>query len=108
MIKDGIALEAKKMVQIVNETIEEEVDCCAGDLKVVKFDLESLVADFVIEVLGSMGVSDYVTCMDIEDGKLICELNSKRIEIEHRIQEREWEQERNDLMQEYFNSRGVY
>ena len=46
--------------------------------------------------------------MDIEDGKLICELNSKRIEIEHRIQEREWEQERNDLMQEYFNSRGVY
>ena len=54
MIKDGIALEAKKMLQIVNETIEEEVDCCAGDLKVVKFDLESLVADFVIEVLDSM------------------------------------------------------
>jgi hypothetical protein len=45
--------------------------------------------------------------MDVEDGKLLLEINSNRIQMEWNEEKRRNEKEQEELIREYWGSRGV-
>ena len=105
---EELFLGIKKIEKTINEKIKEEINESWGDLQVVKIDFEDLVADFILDLLDVAAISDYVTCMDVEGGKLLLEINSNRIQMEWNEEKRRNEKEQEELVREYWNSRGVY
>ena len=45
--------------------------------------------------------------MDVEDGKLLLEINSNRIQMEWNEEKRRNEKEQEELIREYWDSRGI-
>ena len=84
----------------------EEITDAWGELSTVEMNFEELFTDYIIEQLDE-GLTDYVTCIDIVDGKLVLELNSCRIREEFTFRKRQSEQEQKELINEYWSSRGV-
>jgi hypothetical protein len=105
---DEIFLGIKKIEKTINETVKERIEESWGDLQVIKIDFEDLVADFILDLLDVAAISDYVTCMDVEGGKLLLEINSNRVQMERNEEKRRNEKEQEELIREYWNSRGVY
>ena len=100
-------LGIKKIEKKINEIVKEEIETSWGDLQVIKIDFEDLVADFVLDLLDVIAISDYVTCMDVQDGKLLLEIDSNRVQMEWNEEKRRNEKEQEELIREYWNSRGV-
>ena len=90
---DEIFLGIKKIEKTINETVKERIEESWGDLQVIKIDFEDLVSDFILDLLDVAAISDYVTCMDVEDGKLLLEINSNRIQMEWNEEKRRNEKE---------------
>ena len=104
---EEIFLGIKKIEKKINEIVKEEIETSWGDLQVIKIDFEDLVADFVLDLLDVAVISDYVTCMDVQDGKLLLEINSNRIQMEWNEEKKRNEKEQEELIREYWDSRGV-
>lgn len=93
----------------INAVVEDDVEDAISDLKsleVVKLDLETLVNDMVISILDELNLSDYIESIDVDEGKVLLEVNSSRIREEAKQQHQDWEDESKTIVMEWFRSRG--
>lgn len=93
----------------INAVVEDDVEDAISNLKsleVVKLDLETLVNDMVISILDELNLSDYIESIDVDEGKVLLEVNSSRIRKEAEQQHQDWEDESKAIVMEWFRSRG--
>lgn len=102
------------MIQYVEKTINNVVadEIEKGLLseeapKVIKLPIDELLGDTIIAILDALSLSNYILEKDVEGEFLTLQIDEKRCLNEYQKQLTEWKRERDELVREYFSSKGV-
>lgn len=101
----------KYIEKTINGVVEDEIE--KGLLneeapKEIKLPIDELLGDTIIALLDALSLSSYILEKDIEGGFLTLQIDEKRCLNEYRKQLNEWKRERDELVKEFFNNKGVY
>ena len=95
----------------INDVVADEIE--KGLLneespKVIKLPIDELLGDTIIAFLDVLSLSSYILEKDVEGEFLTLYIDEKRCLNEHQKQLTEWKSERSELVNRYFNDKGVY
>ena len=95
----------------INDVVADEIE--KGLLneespKVIKLPIDELLGDTIIAFLDVLSLSSYILEKDIEGEFLTLQIDEKRCLNEYQKQLTEWKSERSELVNRYFNDKGVY
>lgn len=76
--------------------------------KEIKLPIDELLGDTIIALLDVLSLSNYIVEKDVEGEFLTLQIDEKRCLNEYRKQLSEWKRERDELVKEFFNNKGVY
>lgn len=101
----------KYVEKTINGVVEDEIN--SGLLneeapKVIKLPIDELLGDVIIAILDDLSLSNYILEKDVEGEFLTLQIDEKRCLNEYQEQLTEWKSERDELVKEYFSSKGVY
>ena len=95
----------------INDVVADEIE--KGLLneespKVIKLPIDELLGDTIIAFLDVLSLSSYILEKDVEGEFLTLQIDEKRCLNEYQKQLTEWKSERSELVNRYFNDKGVY
>ena len=95
----------------INDVVADEIE--KGLLneespKVIKLPIDELLGDTIIAFLDVLSLSSYILEKDVEGEFLTLYIDEKRCLNEYQKQLTEWKSERSELVNRYFNDKGVY
>ena len=95
----------------INDVVADEIE--KGLLneespKIIKLPIDELLGDTIIAFLDALSLSSYILEKDIEGEFLMLQIDEKRCLNEYQKQLTEWKSERSELVNRYFNDKGVY
>ena len=95
----------------INDVVADEIE--KGLLneespKIIKLPIDELLGDTIIAFLDALSLSSYILEKDIEGEFLTLQIDEKRCLNEYQKQLTEWKSERSELVNRYFNDKGVY
>ena len=95
----------------INDVVADEIE--KGLLneespKIIKLPIDELLGDTIIAFLDALSLSSCILEKDIEGEFLTLQIDEKRCLNEYQKQLTEWKSERSELVNRYFNDKGVY
>jgi hypothetical protein len=95
----------------INDVVADEIEkglLSEESPKVIKLPIDELLGDTIIAFLDVISLSSYILEKDVEGEFLTLYIDEKRCLNEYQKQLTEWESERSELVNRYFNDKGVY
>ena len=95
----------------INDVVADEIEkglLSEESPKIIKLPIDELLGDTIIAFLGALRLSSYILEKDIEGEFLTLQIDEKRCLSEYQKQLTEWKSERSELVNRYFNDKGVY
>ena len=95
----------------INDVVADEIEkglLSEESPKIIKLPIDELLGDTIIAFLDALSLSSYILEKDIEGEFLTLYIDEKRCLNEYQKQLAEWKSERDELVNRYFNDKGVY
>ena len=95
----------------INDVVADEIEkglLNEESAKIIKLPIDELLGDTIIAFLDALSLSSYILEKDIEGEFLTLYIDEKRCLNEYQKQLTEWKSERSELVNRYFNDKGVY
>ena len=95
----------------INDVVADEIEkglLSEESPKVIKLPIDELLGDTIIAFLDVLSLSSYILEKDVDGEFLTLYIDEKRCLNEYQKQLTEWKSERSELVNRYFNDKGVY
>ena len=95
----------------INDVVADEIEkglLSEESPKVIKLPIDELLGDTIIAFLDVLSLSSYILEKDVEGEFLTLYIDEKRCLNEYQKQLAEWKSVRSELVNRYFNDKGVY
>lgn len=106
-----LLMDLNRIERVINETVMDEVERgLINDQapETIKLPIDDLLGDLIIAILDDLRLPKYIVEKDVEDDKIILQIDSKRVSDIYRDLNANWKAETEVIKQQYFNDKGVY